>query len=70
MWFLTGLADGRVGLFVRMHRAIADGMAAVATIARFLDATPGRSSCRPARMDTGSPTRPCHIAIVSDNADR
>ena len=39
MWFLTGLADGRVGLFVRMHHAIADGMAGVATIAKFLDAT-------------------------------
>ena len=40
MWFLTGLADRRVGLFVRMHHAIADGMAGVATIAQFLDATP------------------------------
>lgn len=40
MWFLTGLADNRVGLFVRMHHAIADGMAGEATLATFLDATP------------------------------
>jgi diacylglycerol O-acyltransferase len=25
MWFLTGLADRRLGLFVRMHHAIAEG---------------------------------------------
>jgi diacylglycerol O-acyltransferase / wax synthase len=40
MWFLTGLPNGRLGLFVRMHHAMADGMAGVATIAKFLDATP------------------------------
>ncbi len=40
MWFITGLPERRVGLFVRMHHAIADGMAGVATIATFLDATP------------------------------
>lgn len=41
MWFLTGLPDRRVALFVRMHHAIADGMAGVATMATFLDAIPG-----------------------------
>jgi diacylglycerol O-acyltransferase / wax synthase len=40
MWFLTGLQDGHVGLFVRMHHAMADGMAAVATASAFLDPTP------------------------------
>ena len=39
MWFLTGLPDSRLGLFVRMHHAMADGMAGVAAIAKFLDAT-------------------------------
>ena len=39
MWFLTRLPDRRVGLFVRMHHTIADGMAGVATITKFLDAT-------------------------------
>jgi diacylglycerol O-acyltransferase / wax synthase len=39
MWFLTGLRDNRVGLLVRMHHAIADGLAGLATIATFLDPT-------------------------------
>jgi diacylglycerol O-acyltransferase / wax synthase len=39
MWFLTGLPEQRVGLFVRMHHSIADGIAGVAAMAAFLDAT-------------------------------
>lgn len=37
LWVLTGLADGRLGLFVRLHHVVADGMAGVATVAVFLD---------------------------------
>jgi WS/DGAT/MGAT family acyltransferase len=37
MWFLPGLSDQRVGLFVRMHHAVADGMAAMTTIGALLD---------------------------------
>jgi WS/DGAT/MGAT family acyltransferase len=37
MWFLTGLPDHRVGLYVRVHHAIADGMAGVATLGALLD---------------------------------
>jgi diacylglycerol O-acyltransferase / wax synthase len=40
MWFLIGLPDRRVGLFVRTHHVIADGLAGVATIATFLDGSP------------------------------
>jgi diacylglycerol O-acyltransferase / wax synthase len=40
MWFLPGLPDGRVGLFMRMHHAIADGVAGVATLGAFVDAEP------------------------------
>jgi diacylglycerol O-acyltransferase / wax synthase len=40
MWFLTGLPNRRVALFVRMHHSIADGMAGVATMATFLDPSP------------------------------
>jgi len=38
--FLTGLGEGRVGLFVRMHHAIADGRAALTLVAAFLDLAP------------------------------
>lgn len=40
LWFLTGLADSRVGFFIKMHHAIADGVAGVATLAAFVDAVP------------------------------
>jgi diacylglycerol O-acyltransferase len=40
MSFFPGLPGRRVGLYVRMHHAIADGIAAVATIGTFLDAIP------------------------------
>ena len=41
MWFLTGLPGQRVGLFMKMHHAIADGVAGVATLAAFVDPVPG-----------------------------
>lgn len=37
MCFLTGLADRRVGLYIRLHHTIADGMAAMASVAALLD---------------------------------
>jgi diacylglycerol O-acyltransferase / wax synthase len=40
MWFLPGLPDGRVGLLMRMHHAIADGIAGVATLGAFVDPEP------------------------------
>lgn len=40
MWFMPGLPDGRVAMFVKLHHSIADGMAAMTTIAAFLDAGP------------------------------
>jgi WS/DGAT/MGAT family acyltransferase len=40
MWFLTGLSGGRVGLFVRIHHAVADGRAAMAILDTILDRRP------------------------------
>jgi hypothetical protein len=40
MWFLPGLPDGRVGLFMKVHHAIADGVAGVATLGAFVDTVP------------------------------
>jgi diacylglycerol O-acyltransferase / wax synthase len=39
MWFLTGMPDGRVAMFVRTHHSVADGIAGVATLGVFLDTT-------------------------------
>jgi len=40
VWFLTGLAGGRVGMYARMHHCVADGMAGVAALGALLDAAP------------------------------
>ena len=48
MWFLTGLPDRRLALFIRFHHAIADGMAGIATMASFLDADPDAMPSPPA----------------------
>jgi diacylglycerol O-acyltransferase / wax synthase len=40
MWLLTGLADGRVGLLIRLHHVIVDGIAALELLSSMLDLTP------------------------------
>jgi diacylglycerol O-acyltransferase len=40
MCFLTGLPDQRIGLYIRVHHTIADGMAAMGAIAALLDTGP------------------------------
>jgi WS/DGAT/MGAT family acyltransferase len=57
MWFLTGLPERRVGLFVKIHHAMADGMAAMTIIGAFFDgAAPDGPAqpWRPARPPRGS----------------
>jgi WS/DGAT/MGAT family acyltransferase len=53
LWFLTGLPEGRVGLFVKVHHAMADGMAAMTLITAFFDGVADASGeplpWRPAR---------------------
>ena len=54
MWFLTGLPDRRVGLFVRSaprHRRRHGGRSHHCEVPR---CNSGRSSCLPASMDTGT----------------
>ncbi|MGE5225469.1 MAG: wax ester/triacylglycerol synthase family O-acyltransferase [Planctomycetaceae bacterium] len=40
LWFLTGMRDGRVGALLKLHHAVADGMAAVAVLASLFDVAP------------------------------
>lgn len=40
IWLLSGLADGRIGLLVRLHHVVADGIAALTLIGALLDAAP------------------------------
>ena len=40
MWFLTGLPDAKVAMFVKLHHTIGDGLAAMTIISTFLDFAP------------------------------
>ena len=40
LWFLTGLSDGRVGVLLKLHHALADGQAAVAIMGSLFDFEP------------------------------
>ncbi len=65
MWFLTGLADGRVGFFMKMHHAIADGVAGVATLSAFVDPLPDPPEISP---PSWTPTRvPTTRELFRDN---
>ena len=47
LWLLPGLPGGRLGVYVRMHHVIADGVAGVATIGALLDLAPDSSPPTP-----------------------
>ena len=68
LWFLPGLPNNQIALFVRLHHAIADGMAAMMTIAALLDTAPD-APAPPARPWT--PARPPSArALLADNLAR
>jgi diacylglycerol O-acyltransferase len=68
MWFLTGLPEERIAWFVKLHHAIADGMAAMTMISAFLDPAPDTPT-PPAHPWT--PTRPPSTrALLADNLQR
>lgn len=68
MTLLTGFADNRVGLYVKLHHAIADGIAAMATIGVLLDAVPD-PPVRAAPPWTAMPAPSTH-ALLADNLRR
>jgi diacylglycerol O-acyltransferase len=68
MWFITGLPNRQIGLFVRWHHAIADGTAAMGTIGAFLDADPDAPVA--ARRPWTPAPAPQARALLADNARR
>lgn len=68
LWLIDGLGGGRAGLYVRLHHAIADGVAGVATLGALLDPEPHP---RPLPPSPSAP-RPSHStwALVCDAARR
>lgn len=45
--FLTGLPDERIGMFVRLHHVMADGIAGVAELGTLLDTAPSSAAAPP-----------------------
>jgi len=68
MWFLTGLPDRRIGLFLRLHHVVADGIAGVAELGVLLDAAP--SFTTPPAKPWGAQPRPSARDLLFDNLER
>ena len=68
MWFLTGLPAGRIAFYMKVHHAIADGAAGVATLGTFLDAVPDAPAAPP-QLWTPAPV-PSTADLLQDNLRR
>jgi WS/DGAT/MGAT family acyltransferase len=72
MWLLTGLVDDRLGLLIRLHHVIADGIAAVELLSSMLDIAPEAAApaVTPSRVEThggassGVPAEGSNVAAV------
>src|SRR6266567_2592505 len=47
MWLLTGLAEDRCGLLIRLHHVVADGIASLGMLGALFDPDPGTQACDP-----------------------
>jgi WS/DGAT/MGAT family acyltransferase len=65
MWFLPGLPARRIGLYMKVHHAIADGVAGVAALGAFLDADPEASDAAPVPWTPAPP--PSARGLLTDN---
>jgi diacylglycerol O-acyltransferase len=68
LWFLPGLPQKRVGLFMKLHHAVADGVAGVAAFGAFLNVTPDAPApSAPAWMPAPIPS---NSELFRDNLSR
>jgi WS/DGAT/MGAT family acyltransferase len=65
LWFLTGLAGGRVGVLLKLHHAVADGIAAVSVMASLFD--PGPDDPAPATGTWAPRPVPTRRQLLADN---
>jgi diacylglycerol O-acyltransferase / wax synthase len=68
MWFLPGLPEGRVGFFIRLHHAIADGVAGIAALGAFVDPVPDPPEMSPPPRNLAP--RPSKPELFEDNLHR
>jgi len=70
LWLLPGLPRGRVGMFMKLHHVVADGVAGMALFGALLDPTPTPTpTTPPARPWTPWPAPPL-ARLVADNLRR
>jgi len=68
MWCLTGLPDQKVGLYIRLHHSVADGVAGVGVLAALVDTDPDSP---PPPLTLWSPAPPpSTFDMVRDNVSR
>jgi WS/DGAT/MGAT family acyltransferase len=65
LWFLTGMADGRAAILLKLHHAVADGPAAVAIMASLFDVE--RDAPEPAATPWTPEPVPGPRALLVDN---
>lgn len=64
-WILTGLVDGKVGIFIKIHHALADGGAGVAALAGLFDPTP--DGAVPPSIPWNPAPAPTRMELLVDN---
>lgn len=65
IWFVTGLEADRMGIFVKVHHALADGAAGVAALAALFDLSPDAPTPAPAPWTPNRP--PTRLQVVIDH---
>jgi WS/DGAT/MGAT family acyltransferase len=65
LWFLNGVSDGRVGVLLKLHHSVADGLAAVAIMGSLFDVQPDAPDPVPDQW-VAKPV-PGARALVADN---
>jgi WS/DGAT/MGAT family acyltransferase len=68
IWFITGLPDDRIGMFVRLHHVVADGIAGLVELSTLLDPAPS-SAPAPAQPWAPAPW-PSAGALLLDSIQR
>ena len=68
LWFLSGMEDGRIGALLKLHHAVADGMAAVAILGSLFEVEPDAADPAPSAW-WPEPT-PSRRSIRADNLSR
>ena len=64
-WFLDGLPEGRIGLFIKLHHAVVDGAAGVAALGVFLDTSPDET--RPSPSSWTPDPAPIRAELFADS---